>query len=186
MARFRTLLPTLLGVLVLSISSASASESDRTSLAQGPRAYAIGDSVLLGAKQELRDLGIRVDAVEGRQPQRLRGAISDLPKDGRPIVIHLGTNGLFDQETCRDLIRGVDGRRDVVLVTVHAPRSWVSGSNKTIRSCARKMKDSSVGLINWHRIARTFPNLVYGDGIHLQPAGVETLVDLIRKELTRF
>lgn len=183
MARLGAVMLTLVGGLVLSVSAASASESERASLAQGPRAYVVGDSVLLGAKSELRDLGIRVDAVEGRQPQRLRGVISELPNDGRPVVVHLGTNGLFDKETCRDLIREVDGSRDVVLVTVHAPRSWVADSNQTIRSCARRIKDSSVGLINWHRMARTFPNLVYEDGIHLRPAGVETLVGQIRHHL---
>ncbi len=157
--------------------------ADRAESKRNPVAYAIGDSVLLGARQDLRDLGIVVDAVEGRQPRRLRGAVIGLPNDGRPVVVHLGTNGLFDRETCRDLRESVDGERDVVLVTVRAPRPWVSGSNEVIRSCVKKFEESRAVIVPWHRIAAVHSHLVYSDGIHLRPEGADVFVDLIRQRL---
>ena len=159
------------------------SAADRAESKRSPVAYAIGDSVLLGARQDLRDLGIVVDAVEGRQPRRLRGAVIGLPNDGRPVVVHLGTNGLFDRETCRDLRESVDGERDVVLVTVRAPRPWVSGSNEVIRSCVKKFEESRAVIVPWHRIAAVHSHLVYSDGIHLRPEGADVFVDLIRQRL---
>lgn len=161
----------------------SALASDRGIAPEPPIAHAIGDSVLLGAREELRELGVSIDAVEGRQPQRLPGAIEELPDDGRPVVVHLGTNGRFDHQTCRELQESVDGLRDVVLVTVRAPRPWVSKSNDVIRSCARKFEESTAVIAPWHRMAVVQPHLVYSDGIHLRPAGAEVFVDLIQQQL---
>jgi len=146
-------------------------------------AYAIGDSVLLGARRALQDWGIAVDAVEGRQPKRLRGAVDGLPNDGRPIVVHLGTNGLFGDKTCQQLQEAADGERDVVLVTVRAPRRWVSNSNDAIRACANNFQHSTAVVVPWHRIAAVHSHLLYSDGIHLRPEGAGVFVDLIRQRL---
>lgn len=174
-----------LGFLVVGLLGleAPAAGVDKSESKQGRVAYAVGDSVLLGAREDLRDLGVVVDAVEGRQPRRLRGAISELPNDGRPVVIHLGTNGLFDRETCEDLQSSVDGERDAVLVTVRAPRPWTADSNEVIRACARGFEESTAVIVPWHRIAAVHSHLVYSDGIHLRPEGADVFVDLIREKL---
>lgn len=164
-------------------ASPSALASDRGISPEPPIAHAIGDSVLLGAREQLRELGVSIDAVEGRQPQRLPGAIEELPDDGRPVVVHLGTNGRFEHQTCRELQKSVDGLRDVVLVTVRAPRPWVSKSNDVIRSCARRFEESTAVIAPWHRIAAVHSHLVYSDGIHLRPEGADVFVDLIREKL---
>lgn len=146
-------------------------------------AHVIADSVLLGARQQLRELGLRVDAVEGRQPARLTGALNDLPDDGLPVVIHLGTNGRFSTQSCQDMQEIVDGKRDVVFVTVRAPRPWVRESNSTIRACVRDIRKSTAVLIPWHRIANGSSELLYGDGIHLTPRGAAVLVSEVSKGL---
>ena len=99
----------------------------------------------------------------------------------RPVVVHLGTNGLLDRAAPHVPIHPVHGSQDFELVTVHAPCSWVAGRNRTIRSCARKMNHSSVRVTDWHRTARTFSTLFYVDGVHLRPAGVETFVHQIQQ-----
>lgn len=177
-------LPLVIGLLLVGLSGATPVLADgRGTVGEPPLAHAIGDSVLLGAREELRDAGISVDAVEGRQPKRLIGAVQDLPEDGRPLVIHLGTNGLFDKGTCHEFRNEVDGERDVVLVTIRAPRPWVSKSNDMIRSCAGEFEESTAVVAPWHRMAVVQPNLVYSDGIHLRPAGTEVFVDLIQQRL---
>ena len=146
-------------------------------------AHVVADSVLLGARQQLRDLGLRVDAVEGRQPARLIGAVKRLPDDGLPVVVHLGTNGRFASDVCEDLRRLIEGERDVVFVTVRAPRSWIRPSNSTIRACASNIDGSAAALVSWHRLATTDSRLLYSDGIHLTPRGATFLVERIRLSL---
>lgn len=169
--------------LILSTFSAPALAEPRERKNADVVGYVIADSVLLGARQQLRDLGLRVDAVEGRQPARLKGALKDLPNDGLPVVIHLGTNGRFSPESCRDLVETTDGNRDVVLVTVRAPRAWVRSSNSAIRACVSRVRESKVALVPWHRIANSAEGLVYPDGIHLTQRGSAVLVAEVSKSL---
>ena len=146
-------------------------------------AHVIGDSVLLGARQQLQTMGLRVDAVEGRQPGRLATTLNKLPDDGLPVVIHLGTNGPFTRQHCRDVHRLVQGKRDVVMVTVSAPRPWIRVSNTNIRACGSQRGNSRFSLLPWHRISAHKPHLLYLDGIHLTPAGVDEFVDAISQHL---
>ena len=146
-------------------------------------AHVIGDSVLLGARQQLQTMGLRVDAVEGRQPGRLATTLNKLPDDGLPVVIHLGTNGPFTRQHCRDVHRLVQGKRDVVMVTVSAPRPWIRVSNTNIRACASQVKGSSASLVAWHRIANSSTELLYDDAIHLTPRGASVLVSEVSKGL---
>lgn len=68
---------------VRAVFTATAARSEST-----PTGYVIADSVLLGAKSSLEDLGFEVDAVEGRRPARLVSAVRSLPLDGRPVIVH--------------------------------------------------------------------------------------------------
>ena len=148
-----------------------------------PTAYVIADSVLLGAKSRLQELGFEVDAVEGRRPTRVVSAVRSLPTDGRPVVVHLGTNGPFALDVCEKLQRLVNGRRPVVFITVHAPRSWTRASNDVIRECARTMPDQSASVVPWHRLARSQTDWVYPDQIHLTPNGAIALVAAISDQI---
>jgi len=146
-------------------------------------AYAIGDSVLLGASAQLQQSGIAVDAVEGRQPARLARAVAKLPDDGKPLVIHLGTNGPFSHRTCLALQPHVEGERDVVFVTVRAPRPWTRKTNTAIRRCSKNLEHVDAELVPWHRIAGVRPELTYSDGIHLRSSGAKILVEEIERAL---
>lgn len=151
--------------------------------AAAPLAYAIGDSVLLGASSDLVSLGMRVDAVEGRRPTRLMDALRHVPDDGRPIVVHLGTNGPFTKELCERFRDAVVGSRPVVLITIRAPRAWVPTTNQEIRKCAHDIATAT--LLPWHRIANERPEALYPDGIHLTPAGTALIVQEITQALAR-
>ena len=149
----------------------------------GPTAYVIADSVLLGAKSSLEELDFEVDAVEGRRPTRVVSAVRSLPPDGRPVIVHLGTNGPFASEVCEKLQRLVDGKRPIVFVTIHAPRRWTQASNDVVRECVRTMPQQAASFVPWHLIARSRTDLVYPDGIHLTPEGADALVGAISKHV---
>ena len=171
--------PLAVAVGVASILTAPALRAE-----SGPTAYVIADSVLLGAKSSLEELGFEVDAVEGRRPTRVVGAVRSLPPDGRPVIVHLGTNGPFASEVCEKLQRSVAGERPIVFITVHAPRSWVRASNDVIRECARTMPEQSAAIVPWHKLARSQADVVYPDRIHLTPEGVSFLVNLLDEQVS--
>ena len=65
--------------------------------------YAIGDSVMLGARQALIARGFRVNAEVSRQFDDAIRLVRDLAAGGHlpvNVIVHLGTNGLIDGADC--------------------------------------------------------------------------------------
>ena len=148
--------------------------------------YALGDSVMLGAKGDLKDLGFAVvDAAESRQaysgPAMLRQRGDRLPKN---VVIHLGTNGTFPLDVCKSMVKAAGPDRRVFLVTVHVPRSWQMGNNRVISECDAAFADDRVHVIDWNKAANDHPRWMYGDHIHLRPAGARAFATLIDSSVT--
>jgi peptidoglycan/LPS O-acetylase OafA/YrhL len=74
---------------------------------------ALGDSVMLGAAEELQARGFQVDALQSRQMNTFvptMQALKDNGTFGSVVVVHLGTNGGFSQETLDEHARH-GGRR---------------------------------------------------------------------------
>ena len=146
-----------------------------------PGAFAVGDSVMAGARQELRAQGItRVDAATSRQsyvgPSRLRRAGAGLPRD---VVIHLGTNGTLPKEVCHRMVDIAGPNRHVFLVTVHAPVRWKRADNDVIRRCAAAYPVNRVTVVDWDAAAAAHPRWLYADHTHLRPAGAHAYAALI-------
>ena len=101
----------------------------------------IGDSVMLGAKDELHARGFGVvDAVVSRQfydaPARVQHwkRLGKLPKN---VVIHLGNNGIVRASDCSHAVQAAGIHRHVFLVTLKVPRSWRSTRQPPVASlCA--------------------------------------------------
>jgi len=143
--------------------------------------YALGDSVMLGAKQNLKGLGFAiVDAKESRQaydgPRLIRSRGSALPTN---VVVHLGTNGTYPLDVCKSIVKAAGPDRRVFLVTIHVPRSWKKGNNKVIQDCDAAFADDRVHVIDWDTAASQHPNWLWGDHIHLRPAGAKAFAQLI-------
>ncbi len=134
--------------------------------------YALGDSVMLGARTVLKENGFAVNAAVSRQaysaPALLRKKASTLPQN---VVVHLGTNGTFPLSTCKSLVRAVGPDRRVFLVTVHVRRSWAKSNNAMMRTCAAAFREGRVQVIDWNGAASQHPSWLYSDGIHLRPVG---------------
>lgn len=182
MVRLRTRM--LLGAVACGLGVGAALGVGPAVAADSTDTLAIGDSVMLGAKWELRDRGIRVDAETSRQAQAglttLRSKEATLPSD---VIVHLGTNGPFPREVCERIIRTAGPDRVVHLVTIAAPRWWVRKNNTTIRVCAASFPADRVRVIDWAAATRKNPGWLYSDGIHLRPEGARGYARLIARSL---
>jgi hypothetical protein len=134
--------------------------------------YAIGDSVMLGASEELRDRGFHVNASRSRQFPDGITVVRSLKRNGRlprKVVVHLGNNGFVYRGACGDLVRAAGSRRRVFLVTVKVPRVWRKANNRRLRVCAGHYENAS--LIDWYRFSKGHPGWFYDDGFHLNGRG---------------
>lgn len=143
--------------------------------------YALGDSVMLGAKYTLKDLGFGVvDATESRQayagPGLLRKRGASLPAN---VVIHLGTNGTLRLSDCRAMVKAAGPSRRVFLVTIHVPRSWQKSNNKVIRQCDAAFAADRVHVVDWDWAASRHPKWLYDDRTHLRPEGAKAFARII-------
>jgi hypothetical protein len=143
--------------------------------------YALGDSVMLGAKSNLKGQGFRiVDAAESRQaytgPALLRMRGGALPKN---VVVHLGTNGTFPLSVCKQIVSTAGAERRVFFVTIHVPRAWQKGNNKVIRECDAAFAADRVHVIDWNAAAKQHPKWLYRDHTHLRPSGARAFARLI-------
>ena len=142
--------------------------------------YAVGDSVMLGARNDLQKSGFGVDATESRQaykgPSLLRKRGGRLPMN---VVVHLGTNGTYPLATCKALVKAAGPDRRVFLVTVHVKRSWEKANNAVIRQCDAAFAADRVHVIDWDKAASRHPGWLYADGIHLRPAGSAAFAALL-------
>jgi hypothetical protein len=112
--------------------------------------FAIGDSVMLGAKSQLESAGFTVDAGESRQASDVIDLVARLRAEGRlgdTVVIHIGTNGdVTDTDLASIMINmPPDEVRHVWFLTVFADRPWIAGNNQRIIGLPVKYPNVSVG-----------------------------------------
>ena len=142
-------------------------------LAPGPTAlaisggrYAIGDSVMLGARDELRARGFIVDTEKSRQFSDAVTIVRHKAASGvlrRKVIIHLGTNGILIQPSqCDAIAKAAGSGRHVYLVTVTGPTRYPK-----IRKAHRHANTS---LLDWYGYSRGHGGWFY-DGMHLTGSG---------------
>lgn len=137
--------------------------------------YAIGDSVMLGAKPQLKARGFVVNAVKSRQFYEAVSIVRRKKRHGllrQKIVIHLGTNGvLIHPADCDKIARLAGSSRRVYLVTVTGPTRYptiMKVQNTRLRACAAR--HANTHLIDWYKHSRGHANWFY-DKMHLTPKG---------------
>jgi hypothetical protein len=137
--------------------------------------YAIGDSVMLGAKSQLQNRGFIVNTATSRQFSEAVTIVKRKAASGalrQKVVIHLGTNGILIQAYQCDRIAKRAGRhRRVFLVTVTGPTSHPKirkAQNIRLRACAKRHGNTFV--LDWYSYSRGHGAWFY-DGMHLTPKG---------------
>ncbi len=149
---------------------------------------AIGDSVMLAAAQQLRAVlpGSYIDAQVSRQMSQGIAVLRQLASQGelRPIVIvGLGTNGPITMPQVRALQAVAGPQRTLVLVNTFVPRPWQSEVNAVVAAAARRYGD--VTMANWYTTIRNRTGLLWGDGVHPQPAGAVLYARMVAAEVQR-
>jgi len=102
-------------------------------------AYAIGESVMLGAAPQLTAAGIQVNAAVSRQGKNVAEIVELTHAGGqlgRTVIIQTGTNGSVSDETFARIMAALppDLTPLVVFLTVKAPKGWIADNNTRIRA----------------------------------------------------
>ena len=122
-----------------------------------------------------------VDAVQSRQMidvipvfEQLR----DRQLFGNAVVVHLGTNGSFSQNTLDTFLATMNGVSNVIILTIRADRPWTAENNAMLR--AADLEGDNKILLDWETLSAECPGqCFYGDGIHLRPEGQQYYANLI-------
>jgi hypothetical protein len=133
---------------------------------------AVGESVMLSAAQSVGEAGITVYAQEAIQAS---GVVDELERlrsidaFGDVVIIQAGTNGTVTAEDLDRMMAAVSDVERVVVMTVHADRSWIAPNNDLIRALPDRYPN--VVVLDWDLIATTCDCLA-GDGIHVEDRAV--------------
>ena len=152
-----------------------------------------GDSVLLGAQEELlaqfTGHQATVDAVEDRS---LLGAISLFqnagPALGDVVVLDLGYNDASDPAVFRSRIDGamaaLAGVREVIWLNQH---DWAPGrAGMNAELAAAQTRYPHLTVVDWNAEVAAHPDYVYADQIHLTPAGQNGMAMVVRQQFDRW
>jgi hypothetical protein len=143
---------------------------------------AVGDSVMLGASDELRSeiAHIYVDAKISRGIPDVPHVLQQYKTAGAlppTVVIAVATNGTFTDADFDHVMR-VLGSRTAVFLNARMPRPWESQVNRQLAADVKHYRNAR--LLDWHRLGSAHPGWFLDDGTHLTPTGVrgyETLID---------
>lgn len=143
---------------------------------------AIGDSVMLDIVPYLQDLlpGITLDGKVGRQMSQAKDVIDQLKSKGElgdVVIIELGTNGTFSEETLFTLLHSLENVRQIVLVNIRVPRPWERGVNSTLEEAAKQF--SNVTLVDWYTASIDKDSYFSRDGVHLAKEGAKAYASLV-------
>ena len=141
-----------------------------TTVLQDIPLFAVGESVMLGAKPVLDERGFKVAAEVSKGPdwelEQLQLAKTKY-RITYGVVIQLGTNGTVTREQYEAVLDQVKDQSLVVMLTVKAPKPWIAGNNDIIRSLPAT--HPNVKVLDWEvRAAEIEGHLSGSDGgIHL-------------------
>ncbi len=139
------------------------------------RIFAIGDSVMIGARTCLEARRYTVDAVGSRQIsagiETLRARRSSLPKR---VVVHLGTNGGAYPADLDRVVKAIGRKRLIIFVTIQLPNNYSrytfeERTNAAIRELPERY--DNVRVFDWNAITNNRPHLFWADGFHVNPKG---------------
>lgn len=155
----------------------------------GDQIYAIGDSVMLAAADEVLATfpGIVVDAAVSRRMRDAPALVQALidADQLRPILIlGLGTNGPVDQSSLDEVKALVGSDTEIVLINAQAPRDWIPGVNELLARYAQEHRN--VELANWYAAIQPRLDVLSRDKIHAGGAiGGTIYAEAIRSAIQR-
>lgn len=149
--------------------------------APGPPPLAVGDSVMLGAADELAAEGFEVDVrgcrqmTEGLDVLRARRRAGRLPE---VVVVALGANWVITPEEIREALQILGPRRRLALVTPRESGGGSSSDAGVVRDAGRRYP-RRVAVLDWVAYSTGHAGWFGSDGLHLGPAGAQGLARLL-------
>ena len=151
------------------------------------RVTAIGDSVMVGAidalRQEISDLDL-IDAQGCRQAPAAIDILRQLRADGRlgdVVVIHIGNNGPFTTDNFDEMMQVLADVGKVLVVNLTVPPGVSDPiavpNNAVLADGARRYPNTA--LVDWHAASAGHPEFFGGDGTHLSLEGWQAYAGLI-------
>lgn len=144
-------------------------------LAQQVSVTAVGDSVMAGASDVLKQLmpNSLVDAKVSRQVRDGVAILQSYASQGalaKNIVIGLGTNGQFTLQDLAQVMQLAGKKRQVFWINVRVPnRSWQNPVNNLLRNAQKQYRNLHV--IDWYGESNSHANWFYADKTHPTPDG---------------
>ena len=162
-------------------------QADAPSAAATVRVTAVGDSVMLGAAQQLAaDVpGIDLDAAVGRQVTEVIALLREREANGLlgdVLLLHIGNNGEFTDEQFDRIVDLAGPRRRVVFLTVKVTREWEEANNAVIARGAERHPRAVV--VDWRTAVLERPDVLWTDDTHLRPEGARLYATLLAPYLT--
>lgn len=145
-----------------------------------------GDSVVLSARKSLRSVmgKVSIDAAVSRQPEVIAERIRLRREErrlGPNVIIHMGTNGLVQEEDLKPILDELSDRNRVVVVNVRVPRVWMNPTNETIALLVAQYPNAR--LADWNSISKGKKGYFAPDGVHLTKTGADAFGALINETL---
>ena len=148
---------------------------------------AIGDSVMAGSSNDLKDLMPKavIDAAISRQLTVSFDLLKHYQNEkvlGKNVLIGLGTNGPFKMSDIDNLMKQLGHKRQVFWINTYVPaKPWQNDVNNLLNEAAKKYHNFMV--INWYSYAKNHPNWFYEDKTHPTPIGSKHYSALIVKKI---
>ena len=148
---------------------------------------AIGDSVMAGSSNDLKDLMPKavIDAAISRQLNVSFDLLKHYQNEkvlGKNVLIGLGTNGPFKMSDIDNLMKQLGHKRQVFWINTYVPaKPWQNDVNNLLNEAAKKYHNFMV--INWYSYAKNHPNWFYEDKTHPTPIGSKHYSTLIVKKI---
>ena len=143
--------------------------------------FAVGDSIMLGAIDQLENIGFQVDAVEGRAFVNGIDLVETLGSQGRLpqlMVLHLGTNSRIQQGQMDRMVAALADVPRVIMLTNNIDLPQNADNNGLVYNAAAANENISV--LDWEGLSTTCPgDCFYSDGYHLTPEGQAYYADVI-------
>jgi hypothetical protein len=150
--------------------------------------FALGDSVMLGAKSALIQTipNIHVDAAVSRQFWQATGVMQFYRDHGllpSIVIVGLGTNGqvtdgLFDQ-----MMQAIGPNHYVYFLTARVPRPWEGSTNDALHR-GKQRWGAKVTILEWHDYAGCHDDWFVNDGFHLRTPGQHAYAQFILDGIT--